>query len=149
MVADTILFVLMVLILYFGLKSNSQAFKFVSSFAWFIPIGILTQNNITGLTHGSSLQVFAIVICLGLMIIQMVWSFRKSLQTTNSRRDKDGNVVSRTEEHEGWHLPVFMSSGESEEEQIRKAREQRRENKAEYRKRFHNAINGENNEDNK
>ena len=72
-VADTILFVLMVLILYFGLKSNSQAFKFVSSFAWFIPIGILTQNNITGLTHGSSLQVFAIVICLGLMIIQMVW----------------------------------------------------------------------------
>ena len=79
----------------------------------------------------------------------MVWRFRKNLQITNSSRDKNGNINSRTEEHEGWHLPTFMSGGESEEEQIRKAREQRRENKAEYRKRFHSAINGENNEDNK
>ena len=142
MVADTILFVLMILILYFGMKSNSQAFKFISAFAWFIPIGILTQNNIVGLTHGSSMQTFVVVICLGLMIIQMIWSFRKSLQTTNSTKDKNGNVVSKTEEHEGWHFPAFMTPN-NEEKEIEEAKIVRREKLLERRKRFREALRGE------
>jgi hypothetical protein len=134
------------LIVFIGVRSNFQPFRFVSSFAWFIPVGYLTLSPPTLLPAHSALQVICIVICIGLMVIQMIWTFRKNLQVRSETKDKYGNYSSTTEDREGWHLPGWMN-GESEEQRITRIRQERREKRSEYRERFREALKGKERED--
>lgn len=129
------------LIVFIGIKSSFQPLRLVSSFAWLIPIGYLTMTPPTLLTAGSPVQVIVIVICIGLLFIQLFWSFRKNLQIVSNTRDTNGNYKSVGEDSGGWHFPKFMNNGENEEQVIEKAREERLRRRSEYRNRFRRALN--------
>jgi len=94
-------------------------------------------------TQGSPTDTAVFIFLIGCGLLAGTFSLRSAIRT--SRKQKDGSI--KEEESHIWNLPNFMQTGQNEEKQIEEARITRIEKRAEYRKRFRDALKGKERDD--
>ena len=125
-------------------RNSFTPIKLMAALAWVIPLMWVIGNPPSFITAGSGIQNAIIVVLIGMLLICAIAAFRRQLNVNiASTNKKTGVFKSEESEGSGWHLPTFMSGGNSEEQQIQQIRESRKEKLIERRKRFREALRGE------